>query len=349
MKKHFLAFAVTAVALATAGNALLAQNDGLDPAVLARLAAKRAAEDAGGSATAPAAPTPDTTATPAAADATATNDTVSAAAADTTSTNAADTAAADEARRKAAMQAALAQIQSNSDIPTNLQIIPRRNIFDPNRVVWSPTPVRPPPGPIVRVETFICTGTARKIGKGYLAMFNGAGVPDYPTELSIGAILNGFKIKDITDETVVLTDTNTASTNADFVLNVTQGLTRSDGGPWKLAYQDPVYATVTRARSLNDVTAAPTFQAPQFLAPTIINQDNSDQTDQGFGVGGLTGRTGRRGRNGGAGGGRRGGGGGGGFGGGTLFNQTPADTTPAAPPDPAVLARLQARRAAEGQ
>ena len=375
MKKHLLTFGIAAVILTTTGDILFAQNDAIDPAVLARMAARRAAEEAGGSADTAPAPTPDTapapTPTPDAGAAPV--DTTNTVAGDATATNSA-IAAAEEAHRLAALKEA----ETAASIPTNLaylQIIPHRNIFDPSRQPWIPN--RPPaPVHIARVERFICTGTMRKIGKGYTAMFSGDGVLDYPPDLSIGAIINGFKIKDITETNVVLTDvsgsatatnvvstattnlattnvasapmTNVIAPNGDIVLAPTQGLTRSDGGPWRPAFVEPVYAIAPRVRLQADAGAPSAYQ-PQQYQPNVsytIQDPSGDPTDPNAYT--QRGRQTRGNRRGNANGGGFGGPGGGGFNLNGLLTQ-PAAATPTAPPDPAVLARLQARRAAEGQ
>ena len=351
-----------------AGSVAPAQDD---PAVLARLAAQHARENGGGDAV----PAPDTAtaATAGAQDNGA--DTNAAVGAIAGVTNAADAAATgtnaaadpDEIARQARLAAAAKEAMSATKLPgslASLQIITQKNIFNPNRLPWSPN--RLPPRQAV-IETFTFRGGSEKIGMGSVAFFEGDGVPTFPPYRCVGTTVNGFKIKAITDTNVILTDT--MSTNsADIVFTAPgmggqQGLTRSDGGKWNPAYYTPSYDNFGAPRQQRpDVTmAGPTQFTPPPTMMVFPNQgimitDPSQDPSQTYGS--NPGRT--RGARGGGGGGRggRGGGGNGGFGGGAAggfggggnngaFAPPSPPPDPNAPIDPAVLARLRAARAQE--
>lgn len=359
MKNHILAFA-TSLMLGFAGFVLPAQDTSTDP-VAARLAAQRLAESRGAAAVP-------------AADAGATNaaDAGMATAADAAVTNAADAGAStnaagdpEEIARKARIAAAEKELAAAAKLPGSLvmlQNITQKNIFNPNRMPW--TGNVPPPRQVIK-ETVYLSGVTEKIGKGFLATFDGNGAPSYPPSRCVGDTINGWKIKAITDTNITVIDTK-STTNAEQVWNIPgaggqQGVTRTDGGPWQPAYYTPEYATFSRQRQADAGPPGP----PQFpmtqpmvanTGPTAFNfgdtsgQDNS----QGYGGrnrnrgGGGPGGGGRGGRGGGGGGFGGGGFGGGGFGGGnTQFAPPAPPPDPNAPIDPAVLARLRAQRAAE--
>ncbi|MGA2555625.1 MAG: hypothetical protein ABSG04_05065 [Verrucomicrobiota bacterium] len=361
MRNHISAFG-SSLMLGFAVFVLPAQDTGAASAA-ARLAARRLAES-GGAAAVPA------------ADASATNtaDAGTATATDTGMTNAADAgvtnavitgattnAAADpeEIARKARLAAAAKELQAAAKLPGSLvllQNITQKNIFNPNRQPW--TGDVPPPRQVV-TETFTLRGTSEKKGKGFLAMFEGNGVPNFPPTRCVGDLINGYKIKAITETNVTVIDTKSTN-NAEQVWHIPgegqQGVTRTDGGPWKPAYYTPEYVSFSRPRQADAGLPGPSqFPMPQpmiaadtgpvaFTFGDTSGQDNS----QGF-------NQRNRNRGGGGGGGNRRGGGGGNFGGGfgvggnTQFAPPAPPPDPNAPIDPAVLARLRAQRAAEGQ
>jgi len=348
MKKHIIApFLILVVAAFVAA----AQDNGREAQIAAQLAARRAAENGGGDATP--ANTADTGATNATdtgaangADANVTN---------TVNTGATNSAAADAAEiaRQARIALTNKELATSNNLPGNLaflQIITQKNIFDPNRRPWAVGPVQPP----VRTETFTLRGTSEIKAKGWVADFEGDGVPPFPPFRCIGQEVNGFKIKDITFSNVTLIDIK-ATTNAEIVVDIDKGLTRSDGGPWKPAYYTVEYAMPNRApRQADNGMGGPQFP------PMPAMMADSGQTTFTFGgnaqddnSGGFGNRNRQRGGGGPGGGGRqRGGGGGfGGFGGGGgNANATFAPPTvvdPNAPIDPAVLQRLQQRRQQE--
>jgi uncharacterized membrane protein YgcG len=350
-----------------AGSVAPAQDD---PAVLARLAAQHARENGGGDA----APAPDTAtaATAGAQDNGA--DTNAAVGAIAGVTNAADAAATgtnaaadpDEIARQARLAAAAKEAMSATKLPgslASLQIITQKNIFNPSRLPWSPN--RLPPRQAI-VENFYFRGASEKINMGFVAIFEGDGVPNFPPTRCIGDSVNGFKIKAITRTNVTLTDPK--STNiADIVFTLPgmggqQGLTRSDGGPWKPAYYTPSYDNFAPRPQRADIAmGGPNqFTAPAMPMMMPPNQgftfpDPSQDPSQGYG---NNPRNNRRGGTGNGRGGGRGGGGNGGFGGGAAggfggggnngaFAPPSPPPDPNAPIDPAVLARLRAARAQE--
>jgi len=350
MKNHIIAFG-SSLMLGFAGFVLSAQDTSTDP-IAARLAAQRLAES-GGAAAVPA------------ADASATNtaDAGTATATDTGMTNATDTGASTNAAadpeaiaRKARLAAAEKELAAAAKLPGSLvllQNITQKNIFDPRRQPWAGE--RPPVRQVAK-ENVYYSGATEKIGKGFLATFEGNGVPSYPPSRCVGDTINGFKIKDITLTNVTVIDTKSTN-NAEQVWNIPgaggqQGVTRDDNGPWKPAYYTPEYATYSRQRQADAGPPAPNqFPMTQpmmadtgpvaFTFGDTSGQDNSQGYNQR-----------NRNRNNGGGGGRggRGGGGFGGFGGGNANFAPPAPPPdPNAPIDPAVLARLRAQRAAEGQ
>ena len=436
MKKHLIAFG-TLFLFAAAGLVAAAQDASDADAVAARLAARRAAEENGGVAV-PAAPAETSAAIGAAASAT--NSATNSAGASATNSaeltpeqqTAQDLAA--EEKRKANLLAAQKALPASNNNLAALQLIWKRNIFDPQRQpyvqgrVASPNPV---------IETFSLRGTSDVITKGWVAFFAGDGIGSYPATRSIDDLVlraiqdQGYHLvkRDVDRHQIypraVAAATNSATnsliagaakgatnsatnlvaasaaksalTGPEIVLGLLQGLTRTDGGPWKAYTFTPVY-TAPVPRVPADIS---TFgQMPMFAStmPTIsvdpitgaFSVSSMDANDpfaptvgrrgrRGGGGGGGGGRGGRGGGGGGAGGGGFGGGGfgggaggggfgggaagggfgggaaGGGFGGGGAANVTfaPAATAaaaaPTAAPDPAVLARLQAQRNAEGQ
>ena len=220
MKKYIIASG-TLILFAFAGLTAVAQDAGNADDVIARLAARRAAEEAGR-------PIP---ATPPPAPAAAADTAVAAATGATNSAADAEDAAA-EARRKANLAAAIKETLAsgtNNVKITAFQIIVHRNIFDPNRVgdveeiarntgVATPQPV---------VESFTLRGIAEKVGKGYQAFFVGDGVPQtYPVTRVINDKIGDWVIKDITISNVTLVDTkySTHPTNT-----TTRGGTRGLG------------------------------------------------------------------------------------------------------------------------
>jgi len=360
MKNHIIAFG-SSLMLGFAGFVLSAQDTSTDP-IAARLAAQRLAESGGAAAV----PATDAGATNAADAGTATaTDTGMTNTADAGVTNATDigastNAAADleEIARKARIAAAAKELQAAAKLPGSLvllQNITQKNIFDPRRQPWAGE--RPPVRQVV-TETFTLRGTSEKKEKGFLAFFEGNGVPNYPPTRRVGDLINGFKIKAITETNVTVIDTK-ATNNAEQVWNTPsqggqQGVTRTDGGPWKPAYYTPEYVSNSRQRQADAGPPGPSqFPMPQpmiaadngpvaFTFGDTSGQDNSQgyQRNRNRGGGGGGGRGGR-------------GGGGGGFGGFTGGNANFAPPSPPpdpnAPIDPAVLARLRAQRAAEGQ
>jgi hypothetical protein len=355
MKNHLIAFGT--LLLFAAAFQLAAQDQDAIAQTAARLAAARAAEE-GGSPAAAANPAEtgvtnitDASATNS-ADATATNSAVAGA------TNAVSPVAAtsadddkDEIARKAALDAAKKNLPKNL---TALDIIWKRNIFDPQR-----QPYIANRAVAAQVETFSLRGTSDIIDKGWVAFFVGDGVPAYPSTRCIGDMVGDFKITDITESNVTLINTKyvpratpqatniaiatniataiatnratnsalaRAPLGAEIVLKLDQGLTRTEGGPWNRYYYTPTYPVVA-ARAPQD-NAQTLGAAALFAQVPMLTMDDSG----GFSIGtdpnaGFTGRgRGRRGGGGGAGGvggfgggrggGGRGGGGGGGFGGG---------------------------------
>jgi uncharacterized membrane protein YgcG len=367
MKKHIIApFLLLLVAAFVAA----AQDNGREAQIAAQLAARRAAENGGGDATP--ANTADTGATntadtgaangadagmPNGADADVTN---------TVNTGATNSAAADpeEIARQARIALTNKDLAASSNSPGNLaslQIIFQKNIFDPNRQPWVPGgPVRPP----ARVETWGVRGTSCMGSNGWVADFEGDGVPSYPPFRSVGQLVNGFKIKDITFSNVTLIDTK-ATTNAEQVWDVPgygkgqQGVSRNDGGPWKPAYYTVEYAMPNRGpRQADNGMGGPQFPpVPTMMAdnnPAAFNFGGNAQDDNSGGFGGGRNRQrGGGGPGGGRGGRQPGGGGFGGFGGGggggnaNASFAPPTVVDPNAPIDPAVLQRLQQRRQQE--
>ncbi len=307
MKKHLIAFG-TLFLFAAAGLVAAAQDASDADAVAARLAARRAAEENGGVAV-PAAPAETSAAIGAAASAT--NSATNSAGASATNSaeltpeqqTAQDLAA--EEKRKANLLAAQKALPASNNNLAALQLIWKRNIFDPQRQpyvqgrVASPNPV---------IETFSLRGTSDVITKGWVAFFAGDGIGSYPATRSIDDLVCGqFKIKDITWSNVTLIDTKytpravaaatnsatnsliagaakgatnsatnlvaasaakSALTGPEIVLGLLQGLTRTDGGPWKAYTFTPVY-TAPVPRVPADISTL--GQMPMFAStmPTI--------------------------------------------------------------------------------
>jgi hypothetical protein len=214
--------------------------------------------------------------------------------------------------------------------------------------VYAPQ-VRPP-----AVQEIRLCGTWNKIGKGIDAVFSGYGASQ-SGQYDVGDSIDGLKIVAVSTNEVKLVDTNSASTNM-FTVGVGWGLSRTNGGQWAtkmMLTTYPIPYVVERAPTPAD-TGGGFGQQPQFggrqFADTTATADDTGNT----GFGGRRGGRGNRGGGGGGfgngGGGGFGNGGGGGFGngggGGGGFGTTA--TAPAAAADPSVLARLQARRAQEG-
>ena len=211
--KHLIA-----VLFLFAGTGLLAsaQDAPAASSVEARLAARRAAEELGATA-APAAPT------------------------------------------ETAAEPRITPITPIPPIATNLQVVWQRNVFDRARVPYTPRTYRPPPV----IESFSLRGISEIVGKGFVALFGGNGVPSYPPSRVVGDLLGGdngrqFKITAITLSNVTLLDTkftprpagtsaagrtNSAPAGPEFVLNLDEQLTRTDGGPWTTNAYIPVYPT----------------------------------------------------------------------------------------------------------
>jgi hypothetical protein len=212
MKKHLIASGTVLLFLITA--LIAAAQDASDQdAIIARLQAKRAAEEAGRPVpvTPPPAPAAVTTAPDAAAG------TNIAGAGGTNSAVDADEAA-DQARAKAALAAARkADLAAEAAAPktvtkASLQDIIHKNIFDPNREPYDPllgeegAARAAVAAPVV--ESFTLRGIAEDVGKGLLAFFVGDGVPtNYPPTRVIGEKIGDFLIKDITFSNVTLIDT----------------------------------------------------------------------------------------------------------------------------------------------
>jgi hypothetical protein len=225
---------------------------------------------------------------------------------------------------------------------TNFQQIVQRNIFDPARRPYVRGVVQQVARYVPRVESFRFAGTGNKVDKGITAFFTGTGAPA-SCQLFEGDTINGFLIKKVTAEKVILADTK--STNSDDItLSVTGGMSRTDGGPWKWAVIPTSYSApvrVARVQMAPDAgyTAAP-VQDYSFQLPAGP-QDFGGQfpNNQGF-PGGATGRTRTR-------GGRNNGGGFGGAG----FGAAADTTAPLSPAEQAAAdaaaARLRARRAQE--
>jgi hypothetical protein len=375
MKKHIIA---PFLLLLAAAFVAAAQDNNSDAAIAARMAARRAAEN-GGAAAAPA-NAADTGATNA-ADIGATNAADAADAdagmpngadaqvANTANTGATNAAAADpeEIARKARLAAAAKEAAASANLPGNLallQIITQKNIFDPRRQPWSGNV---PPPVVVRKETWGLRGISQKIGKGYLAFFEGDGVPSYPETRCVGDSVIGFKIKDITFNSVTLIDSKSTN-NAEVVFEMNkgqQGLTRDDGGPWKPAYFTPDYQVATRGprQADNGMGGGPQYTMAQPMMPdpngfqfsVTTGQDdpnafggrgNRGRRNQQNNFNGPGGPGGRPGRQPGGFGGGTGGFGGGGGGANTSF-APPTVVDPNAPIDPIVLQRLQQRRQQE--
>jgi hypothetical protein len=280
-----------------------------------------------------------------------------------TAAPAADASAAAPAATPAAPAPAVADTSAGPPGFSSFQIITQRNIFDPNRVPYQPgirvvrsrTPV---------VQTFWLGGINWKIGKGGDAAFLGSGAPE--GWLDVGDTINGFKIEKMGEKTVNLV--NLSSSNSEVTLTLENGqnaLTRQDGGPWAATlHSEPAYVSTPRRQpqdmgaGLGGGAGAVGLYGGQQAYGGGYDPNAPDLTGAGGGYniygGAAGGRGGRRNRTGNGGGGFGGGNGGGGFGGGGFggggFGPGGAgqDTTTAAPApvDPAVLLRLQQRRAA---
>jgi hypothetical protein len=250
----------------------------------------------------------------------------------------------------------------------DFQIIAHRNIFDPNRRPYvEGVPYAPAPR-VSRVYMFSFRSASEKLGKGCTAFFTGDGVPP-SGELNVGDPINGYIIKDITIDKVTklskVTLADTKSTNV-WVLNESWGLTRQDGGAWTSKYAPTTYPAFARAEPIQtqpvDYSAQFNTQPQFFAAPQpFIAYDPSTGITDTTGLGNNLNGGGRQ-RRGNRGGGNNGGGFGNNPGGGRFGNNTDggggfgntgggfaAPAATAAPVDPAVLARLAARRAQENQ
>jgi hypothetical protein len=327
MKKRLVTFGT--LFLFAAGLIAAVQDDAAVAQAAARLAARRAAEDAG------------TVATPAAPAGTAE--------ANLAASSAGELAA--DVLRKANLAAAYKELQASSNnmlvSKPFLQMVWQRNVFDPARVPYSPRRYTQPPV----IEAFSLRGISEIVGKGMVALFGGDGVPSYPPTRVVGDLLGGdsgrqFEITAITLSNVTLIDTKFTSrpggssaagtiTSPEFVLNLDEGLTRTDDGPWTTNTYIPVYPTFVARTPLDAATSfntpMPFFSGPVSLpAPRNPRVPPNGVSPPG---GPLPGRRNPRGP--------------GGRGGVPGFAAPAAVATPAAAPDPIVLARLQAQRSAQ--
>lgn len=237
MKKHLIVSGTVLLFVIT-GLAAAAQDAAVEDPVVARLAARRAAEEAGRPLppTPPPAPkalTPAADAAAAATDAASAGGTNSAADADEQAEIARVTAARALARKAdlAALAAAPATVTKAS-----LQDIIHKNIFDPNREPYDP--LVPQGGAIAApvaqpvVQSFTLRGVAEDVGKGLLAFFVGDGAPQvYPLTRVKGDMVGDFQIKDISfsNKTVTLFDTK-FSTRPTNVVATTRGRVGGGGG-----------------------------------------------------------------------------------------------------------------------
>jgi hypothetical protein len=121
-----------------------------------------------------------------------------------------------------------AQTNNNNSAPTydSFSIIPRRNIFDPNRRGIRPprqyTENRTP-------DIFSLVGTM-SYAKGKFAFFDGSKT-DYKKVLEPGATIAGYTIKDITPKEVIL-----AANGKDLTLKVGSQM-QKEGNDWKSSTQ----------------------------------------------------------------------------------------------------------------
>jgi len=202
---------------------------------------------------------------------------------------------------------------TNQSGVSQFQLILQRNIFDPNRRSDTPNresaTKRQP-----HIETFSFRGAAEKLGKGFDAFFTGDGAPTSGT-VKINDQINGFKVQEINLSEVKLIDSN----HEVVILKDQTGMTRQDGGPWIKVFVPAFYSSSapTRKTAGND-------NGPYSSRLATATDDNA----------GANG--GRPSRNSGS------------YDTGGGVSTTQADTPePPAPINPAVLARLQARRAQE--
>jgi hypothetical protein len=289
MKKYILASG-TLILFAFAGLTAAAQDAGSPDDVIARLAARRAAEEAGRPM--PATPPPALAAvTPAGADASATN----------SAADAEDAAA--EARRKANLAAAIKETQASglTNISlASLQIIVHRNIFNPNREPYVEGVTGAPAAPQPVVESFTLRGIAEKVGMGYQAFFVGDGVPQtYPVTRVIGDKIGDWVIMAITMSNVTLLDTkySTHPTNT-----TTRGGTRGLGrGGFRTA---ATLAGATNATGTNAIASAAGTNAIASATTTLTvgdavgGSDSATNTTAGIAAAGFGGGGGFRGRGG---------------------------------------------------
>jgi hypothetical protein len=192
---------------------------------------------------------------------------------------------------------------------SQFQIILQRNIFDPNRGRAEPNRERQP-----HIETFSFRGAAEKLGKGFDAFFTGDGAPASGT-VAVNDEINGFKVQGIKLSEVKLMATN----HEVVVLQDQTGMTRHDGGPWIKVFVPAFYGSSAQTR-----TSAGNDNGPYSSSLTAATDDNA-----GANGGGPSRNSGSYDTGGGV-------------------PTTQADIpVPPAPINPALLARMQARRAQE--
>jgi hypothetical protein len=219
---------------------------------------------------------------------------------------------------------------TSSNLPptavASFQIITQRNIFDPRRTRDRGNEtyqrVRPP-----RIETFSFRGTALKIGKDYYdAFFDGDGAPRSGV-LNVNDTINGYKIKAITNDSVTLATTK--GTNQEVVVVKAEwGLTRTDGGEWKMAFNPAPHTTGARAQNSGDGANG----GGQSAGVQNNSGDRNSGDNGGYGNGSYTSRRSTRYR---------------GTDNSSGLTTSSVSSSPPAAVDPDVLKRLQARRAQE--
>ncbi|MGA2555659.1 MAG: hypothetical protein ABSG04_05240 [Verrucomicrobiota bacterium] len=196
---------------------------------------------------------------------------------------------------------------TNRSGASQFQLIIQRNIFDPDRGRAEPNRERPP-----HIETFSFRGAAEKMGKGFDAFFAGDGAPTSGI-VAVNHEINGFIVQEIKLSEVKLMDSN----HKVVILKDQNGMTRREGGPWIKVFVPPSYGSSDPTRK--------TVDNAQYATGLAAATDDNAGANSG-------------GQNRNSGGNDTGGG----------LSTTPAETTgPPAPINPAMLARIQARRPQE--
>ena len=153
-----------------------------------------------------------------------------------------------------------AQTNDNNSAPTydSFSIIPRRNIFDPNRrgiKPWTPPAANRTP------DIFSLVGTM-SYAKGKFAFFDGSKT-DYKKVLEPGANIAGYTIKDITPKEVTL-----AANGKDLTLRVGSQM-RKEGNDWKPSTQ-------TDFSSSSDTNTGSSGSSSDQSMPSGVNPAQSD-------------------------------------------------------------------------